>query len=215
MKLVDVTKCIAIVAAAFMCFAIGLAGIEARQSLLGLQSLEESTQTVVQHADKAVTDTSSMVNANLIHLDLIMGRAEVLSRSQEAYWKMVSTKTETTLDNANTVLANLADTTKHLDSHVSDVSQAVVATLNQVQPALQETTKTIQSANNLIADPSIKQTLQNINQGTSQIAGITKDTHDMTSDLKDKVHHILHPTWAQRALGWVETAAKNAVLFFK
>lgn len=215
MKVLDAFKIVTLLAATFALMAVGFAGLELKMTFLKLQSLTDQSQLMVQDARTSVRNTSQMINANLIHMDLILGRAEVLSRSQEDYWKMVSKKTELTLDNANTVLANLATTTRDLDSNLKEVTQTTNETLKQVQPVLQETTKAIQSTNLLISDPAVKETLKNVDQGTAQIAATATNVNKTTQDIQEKVHKILHPSWASRISSWVTSAAKTAILFFK
>jgi hypothetical protein len=70
------------------------------------KAIQQGMQTL-ETVDKSVGDTSHMVNANLIHADLILGRAERVSRRQEAYWDMMALKSARLLDNANKVVVDL------------------------------------------------------------------------------------------------------------
>lgn len=204
--LLGILKAVVYVAVIFLCVSLGLTFLQFRENLKATAPVIAQAQVIESHLDKAITDTSSMVNANLIHADLIMGRLERVSRDQETYWKMASGKTSQALDNANRVLTNLATTTQDLDKNLNQVSQSATETLNQVQPTLQATTQAINSVNNLVSDPSVKDTLKNVDQGTTQAVGILKNTNDTTADIKQKVHDTLHPKWPQRVYGWLKNA---------
>jgi hypothetical protein len=159
----------------------------------------QATQTM-QAAEKSIQDTSSMVNANLIHLDLILGDAARVSSQQEAYWQMMSHKSALLLDNANTALINL-------DSSETAISTQAIQTLQETQNSIFMLGQTVQHTDTTINGPEIKQILSNVDKGTASLASSSAHVDAATKDVAEQVHSITHPklitkvaTWALRVV---------------
>jgi hypothetical protein len=154
----------------------------------------QATQTLAT-IDKSVSDTSRMVNANLIHADLILGRAERVSRRQEAYWDMMALKSARLLDNANKVVVDL-------DANQNAISSESVASLKELQRSIVLLGETAQHTDQTINGPEIKQILGNVNAGTAQLATSAAHVEATTKDVQDQVHSITHPKIATKIATW-------------
>jgi hypothetical protein len=154
----------------------------------------QATQTLAT-IDKSVSDTSRMVNANLIHADLILGRAERVSRRQEAYWDMMALKSARLLDNANKVVVDL-------DANQNAITTESVASLKELQRSVVLLGETAQHTDQTINGPEIKQILGNVNAGTAQLATSAAHVEATTKDVQDQVHSITHPKIATKIATW-------------
>jgi hypothetical protein len=154
----------------------------------------QATQTLAT-IDKSVSDTSRMVNANLIHADLILGRTERATRSQEAYWDMMALKSARLLDNANKVVVDL-------DANQNAISSESVASLKELQRSIVLLGETAQHTDQTINGPEIKQILGNVNAGTAQLATSAAHVEATTKDVQDQVHSITHPKILTKVANW-------------
>jgi hypothetical protein len=154
----------------------------------------QATQTLAT-IDRSVSDTSRMVNANLIHADLILGRAERVSRRQEAYWDMMALKSARLLDNANKVVIDL-------DANQNAISAESVASLKELQRSIVLLGETAQHTDQTINGPEIKQILGNVNAGTAQLATSAAHVEATTKDVQDQVHKITHPKIITSIANW-------------
>jgi hypothetical protein len=154
----------------------------------------QATQTLAT-IDKSVSDTSRMVNVNLIHADLILGRAERVSRRQEAYWDMMALKSARLLDNANKVVVDL-------DTNQNAITSASVASLKELQRSIVLLGETAQHTDQTINGPEIKQILGNVNAGTAQLATSAAHVEATTKDVQDQVHKITHPKLITSIANW-------------
>jgi hypothetical protein len=150
--------------------------------------------------DKSVSDTSRLLNANLIHVDLILGRAERVSRRQEAYWDMMALKSARLLDNANKVVVDL-------DTNQNAITAESVASLKELQRSIVLLGETAQHTDQTINGPEIKATLKNVQEGTAQLAITSAHIEGATKDVQEQVHKITHPkilnsiaTWTLRVV---------------
>jgi hypothetical protein len=158
------------------------------------ETLAQARETMVT-VDKSVSDTSRMVNANLIHADLILGRAERVSRRQEAYWDMMALKSARLLDNANKVVVDI-------DANQNAISSESVASLKELQRSIVLLGETAQHTDQTINGPEIKQILGNVNAGTAQLATSAAHVEATTKDVQDQVHSITHPKIATKIASW-------------
>jgi hypothetical protein len=158
------------------------------------ETLAQAKETLVT-VDKSVSDTSRMVNANLIHADLILGRAERVSRRQEAYWDMMALKSARLLDNANKVVVDL-------DANQNAITAESVASLKELQRSIVLLGETAQHTDQSINGPEIKQILGNVNAGTAQLAASAAHVEATTKDVQDQVHSITHPKIATKIATW-------------
>jgi hypothetical protein len=154
----------------------------------------QATQTLAT-IDKSVSDTSRMVNANLIHADLILGRAERVSRRQEAYWDMMALKSARLLDNANKVVVDV-------DANQNAITAESVAALKQLNQSIVLLGETAQHTDQTINGPEIKQILGNVNAGTAQLATSAAHVEATTKDVQDQVHKITHPKLITSIANW-------------
>jgi hypothetical protein len=154
----------------------------------------QATQTLAT-IDKSVSDTSRMVNANLIHADLILGRAERVSRRQEAYWDMMALKSARLLDNANKVVVDL-------DANQNAITSESVASLKELQRSIVLLGETAQHTDQTINGPEIKQILGNVNAGTAQLATSAAHVEATTKDVQDQVHKFTHPKLITSIANW-------------
>jgi cytochrome c556 len=158
------------------------------------ETLAQAKETLVT-VDKSVSDTSRMVNANLIHADLILGRAERVSRRQEAYWDMMALKSARLLDNANKVVVDL-------DANQNAITTESVASLKELQRSIVLLGEAAQHTDQSINGPEIKQILGNVNAGTAQLAASAAHVEATTKDVQDQVHSITHPKIATKIATW-------------
>jgi hypothetical protein len=158
------------------------------------KAIQQGRQTL-ETVDKSVADTSHMVNANLIHADLILGRAERVSRRQEAYWDMMALKSARLLDNANKVVVDL-------DANQNAITAESVASLKELQRSIVLLGETTQHTDQTINGPEIKQILGNVNAGTAQLATSAAHVEATTKDVQDQVHKITHPKLITSIANW-------------
>jgi hypothetical protein len=158
------------------------------------KAIQQGMQTL-ETVDKSVGDTSHMLNALLIHADLIVGRAERTSRTQEAYWDMMALKSARLLDNANKVVVDL-------DANQNAISSASVASLKELQRSIVLLGETAQHTDQTINGPEIKQILGNVNAGTAQLATSAAHVEATTKDVQDQVHKITHPKLITSIANW-------------
>jgi hypothetical protein len=163
------------------------------------ETLAQAKETLVT-VDKSVSDTSRMLNANLIHADLILGRAERVSRRQEAYWDMMALKSARLLDNANKVVVDL-------DANQNAITGESVASLKELQRSLVLLGETAQHTDQTINGPEIKATLKNVQEGTAKLAQSAAHIEGATGDVQEQVHKFTHPkivtsiaTWTLRVV---------------
>jgi hypothetical protein len=154
----------------------------------------QATQTLAT-IDRSVSDTSRMVNANLIHADLILGRAERVSRRQEAYWDMMALKSARLLDNANKVVVDL-------DANQNAITAESVAALKELNHSIVLLGETAQHTDQTINGPEIKQILGNVNAGTAQLATSAAHVEATAKDVQDQVHKITHPKIITSIANW-------------
>jgi hypothetical protein len=165
------------------------------------KTAQQATETLAQAkgtlatVDKSVSDTSRMLNANLIHADLILGRAERVSRRQEAYWDMMALKSARLLDNANKVVVDL-------DTNQNAITAESVASLKELQRSIVLLGETAQHTDQTINGPEIKATLKNVQEGTAQLAQSSAHIEGATKDIQEQVHSITHPKALTKVATW-------------
>lgn len=155
-----------------------------------------------------VDHTSQNLNANLIHLDLILGRAERISRSQEAYWTMMQAKGAVTMDRANAVLVELEDTIQHTRAGSDRVSDETVQVLVELKKAIQQTNQTMQAAEKVVSDPNLPATIANINKASAQVADTSVAVTGTAQDLQGAVHAWTHPKPIVKVADWTLKAIR-------
>lgn len=181
-----------------VCVLLGVAiciGVEGYHAIRDFRALEAQTTATLNTTQTAVRDTSSMLNANLIHLDLILGRAERVSRSQEAYWNTLSTQTSALLGHADRVLVDL-------DKNQNVLAIEGVKTLQETQRSVVFLGQTIQHTDATLNGPEIKQILSNVNGGTASLAASSAHIEAATKDVQEEVHHITHPRVITKIATW-------------
>ena len=197
----------------------GLAGLEIRKTSASARDDLHSTsgtlnvaitaiQADVDHLYFLLTDktygTLPLVNANLIHADLVLGDAQRVSDLQEAYWKNFSVKSLLAMDNANNLLVSLKTTSDGLHTDSGRIADAVVdATTNGAKPALvavadaaKATTGVATQASKDLSDPSIPAALNNIADGTKQFAAAGKSIANSADTVDKKVTKLANPSLA-------------------
>lgn len=181
-----------------VCTLLGVAillEVESYRAMRDFRALETQTAATLATTQTAVRDTSSMVNANLIHLDLILGRAERVSRSQEAYWNMLALKTSLMLDHADKAIVDL-------NTNENALTVEGLITLQEAQKSVVFLNQTIQHTDATWNDPQIKQILANINGGTAHLAATSAHLEATAKDVREEVHKITHPRVVTRVATW-------------
>lgn len=134
-----------------------------------------------------------------------------------------------TMNHVNGLLDNLAADLHGIAGNASTVLTALNSDLNQMGPviveshdALAQTKKAIADLDaRLIMDPDIQEALHrladvmnNVQTISVNVEGITADTHEMTTDVANKVHHTLTdpPTLKSRILTALNMAYHIALL---
>jgi hypothetical protein len=168
---------------------------QAYYALEDFRKTEAQATETLRTIDRSVADTSHMLNANLIHADLILGRAERVSRRQEAYWDMMALKSARLLDNANKVVVDL-------DANQNAISSESVASLKELQRSIVLLGETAQHTDQTINGPEIKATLKNVQEGTAQLAITAAHIEGATKDVQEQVHSITHPKIATKIATW-------------
>lgn len=217
-------------ALAFALITLSLTGLHIGQqvqtSLLAIQQDIHQTTGQVQKStvamQKNANDVSSMLNANLIHTDLILARTEDVSRKEEMFWDRFSMKSLETLDHANFFLAGLDDTTKganiilaktanHANASLDSLTADAHHTLVDSDVALVSVNKEIHSLNvatdNLnavVTGPEITGTLKHVNESTAAIAKSAEHSEQIFNDVRVKVDTVTHPTKKQKFLNMLQ-----------
>jgi hypothetical protein len=155
----------------------------------------DESRGAIAESTKAISDTSKMVNANLIHLDLILGRAERVSRSQEAYWEMMALKSARLLDNANKVVVDL-------DANQNAITGESVASLRELQKSIVLLGETAQHTDQTLNGKEIQQILSNVDKGTASLASSSAHVDAATRDVAEQVHSITHPRLITKIASW-------------
>jgi ABC-type transporter Mla subunit MlaD len=155
-----------------------------------IQRVNDKNGTISQ-LDKVLTDTRVIV----AHSD------RLLTQQQKSLVKFDGQLSSTIAD-LNETLISVKQTSNVTAQSEQDLSQASVDAIKGLAPvlvaadsALVQLSSASQSLNQLVSDPALKSTLDNLNSSTTHI-------NATTADVQQVVHGYLHPTWAHRIYGW-------------
>lgn len=167
--------------------------------------------------------TVGKVNLILDHSDAVVRRSDLLVKqasflvlqagltANEA--RKLSLKESIMLDSVN---GQIAKTLTDVDELVvtsransTTLLNTTNTTIEQIQPVLAETQKTVSSLNTtvidldrIVADPNITKTLLNVQESTAATASTMNSVADTTHEIQNAVHAYLHPTWLHKTADW-------------
>jgi hypothetical protein len=145
----------------------------------------------LQQLDDVLNDTRRIVS----HSDRLMTQ-------QQATLVKLDGQASATVAALNETLISVKQTSDITAQSEQNIAQASVDAINGLAPvlvaadsALVQLSSASQSLNQLVSDPALKSTLDNLNSSTTHI-------NATTADVQQVVHGYLHPTWAHRIYGW-------------
>ena len=177
----------------------------------------QKANTAIDTIQGQVKGTIQYLNANLIHLDIILGDTARVTEKEDAFWDKFSTDSLSTLTHVNTFLSALDTTTTDVGAAVKDTSQHTTRDMDALTksstPAIRQLQTTLNSVNtdainfhDLLVSPYILGTMKNVDSTTAHVATGT-DTIDKTlTDIQGGVHKTLHPSKKRMVLNYIEEA---------
>jgi ABC-type transporter Mla subunit MlaD len=203
-KLLDILRGLALVSLIALCVAASIVMVDVDRTVKQLH-------TTVFLLDKDLVDVKNV----LVHVDLAANTAQLASKKEAKY-----------LDAWN---AGIATTLAGLNKDSSDLDSAFL-TANQVLLTTDSTIKGLQPVENnaaaaiaqmgtattdldkLISDPQITSTIASVNTIAANTATTSQNVNATSKDIKDYVHQLTHPTWAQRAWSFTLNVAEHLPL---
>jgi uncharacterized protein YoxC len=184
-------------------------------------------RSTVQHADavldqvKATTvelqaradGTSQNLNAILIQAGLAADQARLASIEERQYLRAISKETFQVLASAKETVDTLSGTLKSTGQDLHSVSISLVATTGHLNDLLDQGNTTLRTANGVIGDPAVPQTLQNLQKASLETARATASLAGAASDIQKKVHDLTRPVSLVKQvftslLGWAASFAQ-------
>lgn len=198
-----ILKVCCLTAATFALTALALLFISARSILQSTNDLLADSRSIILNTDQRIDQSWRLVNASLIHADLILARVEDASRTvregankQAEYWETMQQEASLALGELKASAESLNNLIANTDLSLNkNLLPAANETIQQSHLLLAETTTMIADArvrtnDNLeelrlvIADPAIKQTL-------SHIELTMQEVHDMSAEIRQTAPKIV------------------------
>lgn len=176
-----------------------------------------------------VREIKQNANGVLIQAGLVLDQARQLAETQQDVARKTAANTErmtregaealvrfnTTIEKVNNeILPQMQKTLETADLQIQNTGEEAANTLAVVRKGLDatlaETTATAKELHNLAADPSIKESLNNLAaaskdgaEGVKEVKGAVTDVHEMTTDVKVAVKRATEPAnLAFKILSW-------------
>ena len=175
----------------------------------------QKANTAIDTLQGQVKGTIQDLNANLIHLDIILGDTARVTETEQAFWDKFSKDGLDTLTHVNTFLTSLDATTKDVGDAVKDTSQHTTldmdtltkssnTTIGQLQTTLNSVNTDAVSFHDLITSPYITGTLKNVDESTAHVATGTQVVVTTLTDIQGGVHKELHPSKKRQIFNYIE-----------
>lgn len=171
----------------------GLIGYDAYHINKTLLSTLQSVNTTILNANTQITYISQNTNAILIQAGLAVNEARLTSSSERLYLQTMSKETIKTISDTDLAIVNLQKTEADIDTSLVSTSNQLSSVVADTKPLLQAGTKTLTSANKLLADPALAATLNNTNNATKSLAEVSANVSATTKDIQNKVHDMTKP----------------------
>ena len=197
----SILKALALLAAAFALVEAGLLFHSARSTLQSADELVADSRQVVLVIQERIDSAGRLLNANLIHSDLILGRAEDATRTwrestkqQAEYWqKMTESSTEIVgnLDASVLTLNKLLANTDH--SLNAELLPQATQTIQNIELLAQEATLQIRDSGvnlqGILAElPPI---IHNVENTTDMAYKTMIEIHNMSADIRQSAPKIM------------------------
>jgi ABC-type transporter Mla subunit MlaD len=193
------------------------AGLAAMMLLLQLRSsvqvMQADTSGVAQEFHVFIGATITATSMQMDHL-ATMERGLLLQQKQ---LNSVMRATSHSINDPGGVLPELANTLRAINQQVTDLGGSAKAGLDSAKLDLDRLDPILQNFNQLVTDPSIKQSLKNVEAGTQSLAEGTEHMNKtlahvegMAADAQNSLHHKLHPSKKELILGGTWTLLKLA-----
>lgn len=182
-----------------------------------------------------LSDTSKQLNASLVTFNdpkfglhqILRETTGITRQSRELVDVALNTahvqeknvnKTANQLNEAgtkiNSILARTDAVVDKLDTSAGTFNKTLKDLDEQVVSVGNQTTNTMKSAQDLVADPNIKRTLNNVADISDNMEDITENADNVSLDFADKFHAITHPPkepWYKQVKGDIPLAIKAFV----
>lgn len=221
----DILKATVLLSLIFLCVSLGLLTYRLDRTLIAFNTLVVQTTATSQEAGKLMASSKDIIISEQRYLqhDLPATMGKLNTGLDNLNNVMLATKA--TADNLNeTVILTRSDTHGLIaqlaqDSHQMAVeTTAAVQTTNTTVRSLQpltgaatdsvvQITKATQDLDNLIQDPNVKRTLDNVTNTTGSVSSMAADTAGYW-------HGLLHPTWPRRIYNAVTGVGIDAAKVF-
>jgi hypothetical protein len=185
----------------------GDAGTEAQQTL----SKVNGPHGTLVELDKAILAAKSLE----VHADIVVAHEDKQLSTLDGYTKDLATGLSELVVNGTQVLVTSNAAVMATTNAVNTANE----TIQKLQPAEANAATSIADFDALLKNPSIPDTINNVDrlslataQGTEQLSGILSDTHKMTTKLE---HDVDDPKpWYAKVLPMGTDVAKIAVCWF-
>lgn len=181
-----------------LCMVISLFVYHVNQSLTKADALVVDTSATVKRADLLIKQAS--------YLTLQSGLTMNQVRLESIHESLVLDQTNKQVSKTLTDLDSFVLTSTQGESKLLATANETVQNVNPVLIQSQDTLASLQVAavglGKLIADPSIPKTLQAVQKSSEATEMTMNNVADTSADVKQYVHHLLHPKWTRSVANW-------------
>jgi ABC-type transporter Mla subunit MlaD len=222
-----VLQVLILAAVAFAMISVGLLALSARKAIT---DTKPKLQMLILHADAAVAEArgltadtrtkvfekgglADITKKTLLHVDQVSGETAITARAQRKYWNQTGDEVVKLVGNMNRTVLSVNDTQAQIGRDLHSVALAVVESTDHVAPLLDQGTATLKSAQGLVDDPSVKQTLDSVAATSANIEGTTGSLASIAHTVDVKVDKLAHPSKFQQAVTWGITFGRTVGSF--
>lgn len=187
---------------------------QVRSTGLKLNATIDQVEQTTAETHKRIADTSSNVNALLIQLGLTADEARRAAIEQRAYWDKAGAETVRALGKTNDVLDQANRTLSSVDESQRRIADQTIAALSSLPASVQAATGAmnqaaadLRSANTILQDPNIPQTLAHLNSTASHL-----DSTSASIDVAVKRWTKPVPIWRSIFMGALDSTSKVAMI---
>lgn len=196
-----------LVSVAYCVISIGVFFNQATRTAAQAQELVVSSESLVTETQRRIKDTSQNLNAILLHVDIVAGRIERVSRSQE----QASNKYIAILNHTDRLITDSQGNMDQITAHT-------VQAMDSLQPPMKDLDATVQALNHIVADENIPKTLAAVQASAASVA-VTANNVARTTDNVDKIvaHYEKQVTapvsFMKRVASYAFVALKTVLVF--
>lgn len=186
----------------------GLLLFEARSAVKEVKSTVASVNTAVGNLERQLYDKGGIFDIaqkTMLHVDRVTGEAAIAARQQRALSEKISIQTLAVLRDADNTILNLDHSQSIIAGDVHASLENLDAALQGLPPLLKagkdvvdEGQRTLASANTLLSDPQIQQTIHHVNGVAGNLEKVSASGAGIAKDVQGVVHKKANPTTTQK-----------------